>query len=109
MLYFRHGEFSDPQQTSARGDFVSEGATDLSRGEGEFVIGIIEESWEVEEMPLRRLWTQEPWHLACRADRGGEHEIKEDRGRDVVPGVRIFDSVCLDEAVKFIAGIVVKL
>lgn len=52
VLDFGHGEFADAEETCAWRDLVTEGATDLGRGEGDATVVEFEETGEVEEVAL---------------------------------------------------------
>lgn len=59
ILDFGHLEFSAADKLVARSDFVPETQPNLCCSERKFVAVLFQESWEVEEDALCRLWSKE--------------------------------------------------
>lgn len=107
VLDLCHCELAHAEQACAGGDLVTEGATDLGRGEGDLAVVEVEEAGEVGEVPLGGLGAEEAGVLACGADGGGEHEVERDGGGDGVGGVGVGDGVFGEEVAELGAGVVV--
>lgn len=120
------------QKTRARADFVTERATNLSRGEGHLVVVELQKLLEVEELALSSLRTQEtrniamltfnhsfannvvlhvclPSQVTSRTNAAFEHKIEFLRFRKFIAAFRRTDVVLFDDLGKLRTAIVIDL
>lgn len=99
----------DTQEALTRRDLVTEGTTNLGRGEGHAVVVELEQSLEVQELALSSLGAQETRELAGGSNAASEHEVEHNGLGNVVAGLWRFDLVSTHKFAELGARVVIDL
>ena len=109
VFHLGHQEFPHAQQTGTRGDLIAKGLADGRRSKGHLILVELQHLLEVDELSLRRLWSEIAGRHAARSDGRLEHQVERDGWEDLVVRLGHSDVILLDQSTQLRAVVVVNL